>query len=274
MSKKNAIIISISSDIGYSLAVRLIKDGWNVGGTYRRISTKTKKLKKIGAKLFFCDLKLQNKLSQVAHRIIQTMGPWNALVIAPGAQEPIGLFHETPFKDWEAGLFLNFTSQMHILHVLLGASACGRGKEPMVMYFAGGGTNNAPIRYSAYTISKIALIKMCELLQAEIPEICFTIVGPGWVKTKIHKPTFHAPDKAGENFARTRKRFQTNNFIPMKNVIECCTWLLKQPKNAVGGRNFSVAGDLWGSTKLIQKLLKDPNMYKLRRFSNDWRPRK
>ena len=274
MRKKNAVIISISSDIGHALALRLIKDGWRICGTYRTTSKKIKKLKTIGAKLFPCDLSQKEKIPKVARQISQHMGSWDALIIAPGAQEPIGLFNETPFQEWEKGLFLNFISQLYILRELLDSRASDATEGPIVMYFAGGGTNDAPTRYSAYTISKIALMKMCELLQAEMPKVRFTIVGPGWVKTKIHKPTFKVPCKAGDNYARTKKRFQENNFIAMKNVVNCCDWLLKQPRAAVGGRNFSVAGDLWGDTRLIKQLLRDPNMYKLRRYSNDWRPSK
>ena len=36
-------------------------------------------------------------------------------------------------------------------------------KTPTVITWAGGGVNSAPLRYSAYTISKIAQLKMMEL---------------------------------------------------------------------------------------------------------------
>jgi NAD(P)-dependent dehydrogenase (short-subunit alcohol dehydrogenase family) len=271
MPTRKAIIIAISSDIGHALAQKMSTEGWSLWGTYRTASAKTAELAAAGVTLVRCDLAgTSEHLDLAVRQLAASVGSWDALIIAPGAQEPIGLFHETPFADWAAGVHVNFTTQLQLMHGLLPSRnlACPEGVS--VMFFAGGGTNNAPIRYSAYTISKVALIKMCELLQAELLEVRFTIVGPGWVKTKIHQPTFESPDKAGDNFVRTHERFAQNNFVPMESVVGCCTWLLDQPKAAIGGRNFSVAGDAWGNDQLITALSADPHMYKLRRHGNAW----
>jgi len=45
--------------------------------------------------------------------------------------------------------------------------------------------------------------------------------------------------------------------------------VISQPKEVVGGRNFSVVNDKWGESKLNKELLKNENMYKLRRFGNE-----
>jgi len=127
------------------------------------------------------------------------------------------------------------------------------------------------VNYSAYTISKIALIKMCELLDAEIPDTNFVILGPGWVKTKIHQATLDAGgQKAGANYQKTITKLAGDECTPMDKVVACCDWLLGAERKAVSGRNFSLVFDKWGSAALTEELLKDPNMYKLRRHKNDW----
>jgi NAD(P)-dependent dehydrogenase (short-subunit alcohol dehydrogenase family) len=138
-----------------------------------------------------------------------------------------------------------------------------------VIFFAGGATNSAIERYSAYTVSKIASIKMCELLDFEISDTKFTILGPGWVKTKIHQSTIREPINSGKNFARTSEMLQGNEMNPMSKVIECCNWVISQPKEVVGGRNFSVVYDKWGDLELNNELLENENLYKLRRFGNN-----
>jgi hypothetical protein len=60
-----------------------------------------------------------------------------------------------------------------------------------------------------------------------------------------------------------------NGMNPMSKVVECCNWVISQPKEIVGGRNFSVVYDNWGDPRLNIELLKDDNMYKLRRFKNE-----
>ena len=165
----------------------------------------------------------------------------------------------------------NFTGQLQIVRELLPARNLNSSHGPCVIFFAGGGTNNAVKNYSAYTISKIALIKMCELLDAEIPDTRFTILGPGWVKTKIHQETLRAGKVAGANYQRTLHKLESDECTPMERVLDFLDWAIEQPREVIGGRNFSIVNDLWGTGRLNQQLAATPDMFKLRRFLNDWR---
>ena len=173
-------------------------------------------------------------------------------------------------SEWEESLKVNFISQLHIIHQLLPTRHTQTALGPIVLLFAGGGTNSAPKNYSAYTISKIALIKMCELLDAEIPDTRFAVVGPGWVKTKIHGNTLKAGMRAGANYQSTIDKLASNDCTPMDEIMDCCDWLVDAPRELVSGRNFSVVFDKWGNETLSKMLEGNPDMYKLRRYGNDW----
>lgn len=240
-----AIIICASSEIGAALSNAWKQKGWEVFGTTRAN----------------CDLLSVESISSACSQLKM---PWDVLVFAAGALEPIGPFEKVAYDEWEKSIQINFLSQMRILHTLLPH----RNKNPTVLFFAGGGTNNAVQNYSGYTISKIALTKMCEFLDAEMPDVKFAIVGPGWVKTKIHEATLRAGPMAGDNFEKTRDR---KEWIPMERVVECCTWLATTSSKGVRGRNFSVAHDAYGTPELETALENDPDMYKLRRHKNSWR---
>jgi NAD(P)-dependent dehydrogenase (short-subunit alcohol dehydrogenase family) len=183
----------------------------------------------------------------------------------------VGPFTECDFAQWAKSVEVNFISQLQFVHELLPSRNRIGEHPPVVLFFAGCGTNNATVNYSAYTISKIALIKMCELLDAEIPDVNFVIVGPGWVKTKIHQATLNVGQKAGANYHKTIAKLASDECTPMETVLDCCDWLIKADRKAVSGRNFSVVFDKWGSNPLVKKLVEDPNMYKLRRSGNDWK---
>ena len=134
--------------------------------------------------------------------------------------------------------------------------------------FAGGGTNSAPTRYSAYTVSKIACIKMCEILDAEIQDTVFTILGPGWVDTKIHSATLRAGvESAGKNYLRTIEVIESSNWTAIDDVIECCDWLINARREVVAGRNIDAVADPWDSDA-INDIASDPDMFRLRRFGN------
>ena len=82
--------------------------------------------------------------------------------------------------------------------------------------FAGGGTNSAPRYNSSYVSSKIALTKSMELLDAEYEDTRFSILGPGWVKTKIHTEMLDASDDMKCEKLETSKRLSENNFVPTR----------------------------------------------------------
>ena len=189
--------------------------------------------------------------------------------MAPGSQDPIGMFADCEFENWKESISINFIEQLRVLHSLLPVRNFDSKLEPLVLFFAGGGTNNATTHYSAYTISKIASIKMMELLDAEMPDIRFAIMGPGWVNTKIHQTTLDAKDKAGENYIRTIEKLKGEECNPMERVLDCCDWMMSSSKEVIGGRNFSCVYDQWEKSEIADMLKKDRNLYKLRRFGND-----
>ena len=268
MKKKIRIILSISSDIGYYLAKDWLKKKFFVIGTYRKKTDKIKELESLGAKTFFCDIKKNKSIDMISKKICK-FGNWNALVLAAGDQNPIGNILDLNLDDFETSLKVNFINQMRFLINLLKKREKKTFKSPSVLFFAGGGTNNATTNYMAYTLSKITSIKAVELLDAELKDTKFSILGPGWVKTKIHKSTIDQPFNSGNNYQKTLQNFKKNNFYPMSELIKCCNWLLNSNKNLVGGRNFSSVFDPWDSKK-INMIKKDPNLFKLRRFGNNF----
>lgn len=270
--QKTAIIISISSDIGLAMAERWLGHGYKVLGTYRTLSPAVQALVDRGVSLVQCDLADSGSIDAAGNALVRACEAWDVLVVAPGSTEPIGPFAELTFDQWEQSIAVNFTSQLRITHSLLPSRATQTNPEPCVLYFAGGGTNSATVNYSAYTISKIALIKMCELLDAEISDARFAIIGPGWVKTKIHAETLRAGSAAGNNLKRTQEKLDQGDFTPMDRVLDCCDWLIAAPREVVSGRNFSVVFDAWDDQGLAAELRSDPNMYKLRRSGNDRTP--
>jgi NAD(P)-dependent dehydrogenase (short-subunit alcohol dehydrogenase family) len=261
----NIIIISASSDIGFNLALKWSGQGSKIIGTYRTPSDNVRELKKHKVNVFKCDL---NRYESIIN-FVSKINDWDVLLFCPGTMEPIGPFGFVPFSHWKRSVETNFISQMQVLHNLLSKRNRKFSNGPVVIFFAGGGTNNAPVNYSAYTISKIALIKMVELLDAEISDTRFSIIGPGWVDTKIHRETLKAGVKAGDNYQKTIQKFNNKDGITsMESIIECCNWIIDSPRDVVSGRNFSVVYDKWGEKGLDAKLKADKHMYKLRRHKN------
>lgn len=267
MAIKSTVIAGIGSDIGTALASRWLDRGWRVAGTYRSTSKALDALAARGAQLVRLDMNARASFPPAAAALGEA-GPWDVLVLAAASMEPIGPFSECDFARWAGSIEINFINQLGLLHALLRHRRRGADARPLVLMFAGGGTNGAPVNYSAYTVSKIALIKMCELLDAEMPDVRFVILGPGWVRTKIHRETIRAGERAGGALEATRERMALDRFNPMERVVDCCDWALETSKHSASGRNFSVVHDAWGSPELDAALAADADLYKLRRSGN------
>ena len=266
--KLTALIVGASSDIGLALANHLASSGIDVIGSYRTMSEELLLSTDLFRKLFHCDFSDKDSINSFVQQVATQGVQWDMLVICPGTMNPIGPFTNCNIDEWELGISINLLSPLRILHGLLETRRKSNKLLPLVIFFAGGGVNSAPINYSSYTTSKIALIKATELLDAEFEDIRFSIIGPGWVKTKIHEETLMASERAKSAADETQRRLDLGDFNSMDRVIECVDWLLNTPKKIIGGRNFSVVHDQWGDSSLELSLQADHDKYKLRRFGN------
>ena len=251
METKKIVLLSISSDIAFEVANDLLKKKFKIIGTYKTSSNKVSKLKKDGVKLFKLDLSNKKNIDLVAKKINYfTKKNWDYFISFAGQLNPIGKIIGTNSNNWERSIYVNSLGQLRLLSKILKRNAKRR-----VLFFSGSGTNGPKNNYSAYTLSKILLIKFVELLDSEEKKVIAGILGPGFIKTKIHK----------------NKKIKTskNEINKIKKIVNFIYWFFSQPKNIVGGRNFSLVSDKLESKKIIKLLKSNKDNFKLRRYGNN-----
>jgi NAD(P)-dependent dehydrogenase (short-subunit alcohol dehydrogenase family) len=259
--------VGVSSDIGRELALRYAAEGWTVWGTHRNIDSS--KLPTT-VRTIHCDLMCPESLMSAVEVFVREGLRWDLMVIAAGTEEPIGPFFECDELAWEGGIQVNALAPLRLIRRLYPMR--NQGGSPSVAFFSGSGTNNAAPAYSAYCASKIMLIKMCELLNAESGDTSFFIVGPGIVRTKIHEQTLRAPERSGENYRKVVGFMNSDDpGTAHDDIYACMNWCHSAGKAVIGGRNLSLVYDAWrnGGDMLAGRLAADGNLYKLRRFGND-----
>ena len=265
---RNAIIVGIGSDIGREIANRLEIDGWNVIGTYRNKKNLEGLNKEI--KVLRCDLTKPSEIKSAVIKINQKIKKWDLVVVGAGTEEPIGSFWSCDDNKWDLNIGINALYPLRFIRKLY--KTRNAKYSPAVAFFSGSGTNGAPVAYSAYCASKLLLIKMCEILDAESEDTNFFIIGPGIVRTKIHGQTLAEPIKSLGNYERVKKFLISEEAgTSFDEIYQCLSWCYKSGKEAVGGRNISLVFDDWrdGGLQLIKKLNADNDLYKMRRFGNN-----
>lgn len=268
--RRVVLIISISSDIGYAMAQRYAHNGYQVIGTYRSKDF----LKKTGnipnSKLFRCDISDKRSVNRFIEDFKKLKLNWDLIISCPSNPLPVRAFFDCDFEDWKKSINVNVTEQLEILHKLY--QFRNKEKIPSVIFFSGAGSSSTVINFSAYSASKVMLMKMCELLDAENRDLKVIIIGPGWVKTKIHKTIFDNMDKNDPKYAEIKEFIENKKGTDIDEIFKFIRWLEKQEKEVVGGRNFSI-NDNWRGAKeqrLINELKSDKNMYKLRRYKTNF----
>jgi NAD(P)-dependent dehydrogenase (short-subunit alcohol dehydrogenase family) len=264
----SVIVIGIGSDIGRELANRFAQDGWSVTGTFRGAAGLNGLSSDVS--LVPCDLASAASVASATQALAARATSWELLIVAAGTEEPIGTFWDCDADAWEENVRVNALSPLRIVRSLYPIRNQVAGSS--VAFFSGAGTNSAAPSYSAYCASKVLLIKMCELLDAESPDTSFFIIGPGVVRTKIHDQTLRAPERSGTNYRKVVDFLSSANpGTSHDDIYACLRWCMSAGKAALGGRNISLVYDRWlgGGAALLQRLRQDGDLYKLRRFGNE-----
>jgi NAD(P)-dependent dehydrogenase (short-subunit alcohol dehydrogenase family) len=264
-SSRTAFVLGASADIGVALSLRLLRDGWRVVGTGRPGMPPDDLKKESQFSYLVCDLTKPGAVAKMVKSFAKLEMKWDLFISAVGTLEPIGSFFELDFDTWDQSVRVNSTEQLRVLHALWPY----RSKDDLVdvMLMAGGGTNNPFTNYSAYCVAKIALIKMTELLDDEEKNLNIFIIGPGFVRTRIHEETLRAGSAAGSGYAKTVERLKMGG-TPMDDIYAHLQWCMKQGRSISGGRNFSTQYDPWKNdgTELANQLRDNTDGFRLRRM--------
>jgi len=262
---QSIFIAGLSSDIGKQLASNFAAEGSKVAGTYRNLEAALE-----SAQFIYCDLSIPSTIPAAVRAYEQTrQEPWDLYVSSVGSLDPIGSFFSVDTEEWSRSVEVNSIRQLELLKGLYPFRNKGMAH---VAFFAGAGTNGPAPAYSAYSASKIFLIKMCELLHAENEDLNCFIIGPGVVRTKIHDQTLAAGGRAGTNLKLIRGFLESDDpGVSHKGIYECLKWCVEAGRDAVGGRNISLVGDVWQTRgpELAGALRQDPEAFRLRRHANE-----
>lgn len=264
----SVLILSVSSEIGEQLALDYLRRGARVAGTHRAELPESLRSQPNFSSLR-CDITAPDSADALAAFLHAKNFSWDIFISCVGQLAPVGLFFENDFNAWAHSVNTNSLAQLRALHAAHPFRRADRLCH--VVFFAGGGTNSPFRAYSAYCLGKIALIKMCELIDDENPDLNVFIVGTGWVRTKIHAQTLAAGSRAGASFQKTRLFIeQGEQGTSHADVAAMIRWGIAQGRGVAGGRNFSVVHDGWrdGGAGLAAELLADPDRFKLRRHGN------
>ena len=184
------VITGTSRGIGFHLAQRFLEAGYDVTGI-SRTETPIEHPKFSSLRADIGDLSQVSALSQdLAGQ------PIVGLINNAGLHGPVGPFESTPLDAWVSTFNVNLFGAAALSQMCLPSL---RQRNGFIIFFSGGGSAFPRPNFSAYGVSKSAVIRLSEVLAKELaPEIFVYCVAPGPNRTALMKETIASGETVRE----------------------------------------------------------------------------
>jgi 3-oxoacyl-[acyl-carrier protein] reductase len=269
----NILNISISgggSGIGSALAKNFAGMGHKVIICGRR---KEKLIETVGVdkniNYNVCDVRNEQSVIAYKNFIQDKLSHLDVIMNCAGLFGAIGRFDKTDSNEWrdafDTNTFGTYLMTKHLLDLLL------KSNIKKIINFAGGGAFGTFTNYSAYAVSKAAVVRFTENIAEELANLGVTAncVAPGFVTTEIHEATLRVGEEtAGAQYNKTLLQIKSGA-VPVQTIVECVKFLISPDADGLTGKTISASFDRWNSPvfhKSIQ-LINNSELYTMRRIN-------
>src|SRR6516225_5919313 len=248
-----ALIVGAGRGIGEAIALRFGAEGARLilaARSTRELETVAEKVKAAGgtAEYVAADVAVTGDVSRLVQKSVESFGRIDILVNAAGIYGPIGRVWEIDANEWMHTFSVNlFGCFLLCQAVLPHMIRTGGGK---IINFSGGGATSPLSRFSAYGVSKAAVVRLTETLAEEVKEFNIQVnaIAPGAVDTKLQDSVLAAGEKAGDLLQRIRRLRETGEGgTPREVPAELAVFLASADSGNLTGRLISAPNDKWES---------------------------
>tara|TARA_Y100001958_G_C21180417_1_gene510399 strand:- start:303 stop:1118 length:816 start_codon:yes stop_codon:yes gene_type:complete len=170
------------------------------------------------------------------------------------------------FKKFEKTLNINFFSNLIILQKI--SKFKKRNKRLSIIFFSGGGVTSYRKNFSAYSISKLALVKLVEMASKEIKDkfIQINAISPGIIQSKMIEKTLKNRKLVAKEEIKKIKLQVSSSYKTLDKIYKVINFLITKKGRKISGKLISSKWDNvenWNRKK-IEKLCKS-ELYSIRR---------
>ena len=192
-------------------------------------------------------------------------GHIDVVICAAGVLGPIGPFLDSPMKVWMETLQTNLLGVANVCRAVVPAMAERRAGKIIVL--AGPGAETGRPNFSAYSVSKTAVVRLAEVLADELSEsnVQVNCVGPGGTYTSMTDEILLAGTRAGWKETEAASQVRVTGGTSPDKQMELFQFLASEDSNHISGKLINVTDD-W---KKLQQGSVGHGMYTLRRVQKN-----
>ena len=273
LQNRVALVVGAGRGIGEAIALRFAAEGAKLilaARTAPELETVTEIVKARGGTAHFVvtDMTAPLEVASLVQKSIELFGRIDILVNAAGTYGPIGRVWEVDAREWATTFSSNLFGPFLLCQLVLPHMIrAGKGK---IINFSGGGATSPLCRFSAYGVSKAAVVRLTETLAEEVKEFNIQVnaIAPGAVDTKLQDSVLAAGERAGDLLQRIRRLRETGEGGTSREVpAELALFLASDDSRNLTGRLISAPNDKWQSwtSEQIERVMSQP-WFTLRRM--------
>ena len=269
--QRHVVITGASSGIGAALTQALASDGFALYVCARR-ADKLNQITQDNVIAFGypCDVSQEEQVMEFVAQIRARTPHVDALINCVGSFGAIGPLLQTDSRGWyktiEVNLYGTYLMTKHVVPLMVPE------RSPCIINFSGGGAFSPFPNYSAYAVSKAAVVRLTENLAIELASkgIKVNAIAPGFVATDIHEATLHVgPAMAGGKHFEDTQRLLREGSVPIEVPVACVRFLLSDQARELTGKTISASFDPWSMPEFVELIpqINQSDLYTLRRIN-------
>jgi 3-oxoacyl-[acyl-carrier protein] reductase len=197
--------------------------------------------------------------------IEQRLGCVQVLVNSAARLRPIGPFADVDIDDWWDTFQVNLRGPAIVCRRVIPAMIkAGSGK---IINMSGGGATSPRANFTAYGVSKAALVRFTETLAEELKphNIQVNAIAPGAVRTQMTEEIVIAGQLAGSRELQQAQGILREGGNSAENAAELAVFLASAESDGITGRLISAVWDDWRHLGEHSEEIAASDLYTLRR---------
>jgi len=251
---KNAIITGASRGLGEAIAYKFWQEGANLlliarsGELLLKIKKNLESINLHAQKVDYIDIDLAsvNAVDAIMNKAKKLWERVDILINNAAIQGPIGPIWENDWEEWQRTIRVNLLVPVELSRYCLNwMKNYNKGK---IINISGGGATGPRPNFSAYAVSKTALVRFTEILASESIDynIQVNAISPGQMKSDLTRIIFDAgPVKAGRKEFNEAEKVLKEGGVPLNKAVDLALFLSSDLSNQITGKLISAIWDPW-----------------------------
>ena len=244
-----AVITGAGRGIGRAIALAYAREGAQLALAARsesELEQTVVAVTELGAEAIAVptDITSQGHTEWLAQAVVERFGRIDVLVNNAGISGPIGPLQDNDIAEWVDTINVNLTGTFLVCRAVIPVMLEQGGGR--IINLSGAGVANAWSNMSAYCSSKVAVVRLTEVLAQELEGkgIFVNALGPGSVHTSMWEKMTEQAAEAGADFIHgLGQRVLSGGGASIDDCAELAVWLASDESGTLTGRIISAAAD-------------------------------